>query len=323
MDELVDLLEKKTVAEPEFLCSVEQGSLSGTRGLINQSATCWLNTMVQTIYSMSVFNHTLNKKKQVVETQGSALAKVWLHLIGKLRPDAPEDIKFQKDRVGITLLEIFRAEISRHKVSDDTNGQQSPINNLIQFIELFDIPDIINLFNCRYHTVGKCKCGGGFDRSEGFSPIRRLRSDINLMTNMVAAVQQTTEIINDWYCESCKVKTNLAVTFDLRRAPPIFIFEITKGQKYPSVFVLRATDTTWLHYRLISVIVHIGATSIDSSFGHYKAITLVPAKKFYPGKAGRIYVEYDDTVVTPGVAPESSDAIALRYELEKTSALPV
>lgn len=322
MDKQVDGLEKKSV-EPEFQCSVEQGSLSNNRGLINQAASCWLNTMIQTIYSMTIFNHTLNKKKQIVESSGSALAKVWLHLIGKLRPDAVEDVKFQKERVGITLLEIFRAEIARHEAPDDTNGQQSPINNLIQFIELFDIPDINNLFTYRYQTIGKCKCGSGFDRSEGFNPIKRLRSDVNLLTSMVGAIQQTTEVINDWFCESCKVKTNIVVTFDLRRAPPIFIFEITKGQKYPTTFVLRASEKTWLHYRLISVIVHIGATSIDSSFGHYKAITLVSAKKFYPGKVGRVYVEYDDTVVTPGVAPESNDAIALFYELEKTSPLPV
>lgn len=282
------------VYEPEFVPDV--------CGLVNTGVICYLNTMLQMLFSCSSFNHHMLENKELFSkaaASGNKIGLLYIRLLEenniRLRGDGkvvrmPNPFEVKQCSGSILLRELIDLRKRNKSTSNLLHHHQEDLHEgLTFFIETLTKIDesVADVFNIRYKMDIRCrKCK---DIKEGprekpnimfqlFEEDPILQDALDSKTKIEDYIKQHINIPDDYKCDKCgaintvvnkQVTPNIQQIYRLARISSVIILVFNKYEEkklkfFPDSLDFKSTNGD-LHYELISQVEHYG----NKGGGHY------------------------------------------------------
>lgn len=289
-------------------------------GMVNVGNSCYLNATLQALFHVVSFVQCLlldNTHKNTCGGQGHCLFCAMSKTLDMSR----------------TSYSAFRPQAITSKIEkicgNMRNGQQEDAHEFLTYLldgmqksysigRNSDLDPIQQIFGGDLISTLRCSdCG---KVSENLSPFLDICLDIRNSNSIDEALSShfDKEILDDYKCESCGVKSVTKQT-SIKRPPKSLCIQLSRftyqgkfDKKITistkinlSEYVLEESGTP-LSYRLASMIIHTGSSA---QCGHYTAIALSEDGNYY---------KYDDEKVDPMLTEDvlTSPGYIMFYELE-------
>ncbi|KAH9285858.1 Ubiquitin carboxyl-terminal hydrolase 40 [Echinococcus granulosus] len=256
-------------------------------GIANQGATCYLNTLLQTLlHTPDLTSRLFLMAKKTEVTQLKRILQELLALFSNLLQGdgIPVSAKFLTDSFGWSSDEVLI-----HQDIQELNRLlfEQLENNLKDTSETTLISD---LYKGVFRTTIKClTCGQVSERNDEFQDVNLSVSHCDSIEDALNYHTQTEMLVgeNQYFCENCKSRVNATKTSKFTDLPPILTLSLSRFYFNPKTmeackldkmcsFPILLDMTTYLAskqavpvtYDLFSIVIHAGAAACG---GHYHA----------------------------------------------------
>ena len=194
--------------------------------------------------------------------------------------------KLELPKVNIKTYSLYNSYNSTESSSDQTSSSNSnsDMNEMINEKKKEEINLIENIFQGSLKKIIKCSnCKNEYEFFEPFFslsiPIPNWNSNINHPISLESCLELffDEEMIEDWFCEKCKMKTNSLLTTQIFKIPKVLIIHIIKPFQSSSYYnkqyikfpledlILQTSPDHFYSFSLYSYINYYG----NNKKGHY------------------------------------------------------
>jgi ubiquitin C-terminal hydrolase len=267
-------------------------------GLKNGGALCYMNSMLQVLFSCSSFNQFMLENKENYEElakTGNKLGVAYIELMEELGiQHQPEEFKIKVHNGSKVLRELIDAR-KRSELKGNLlhHRQEDCHEGLTFFIEMLGLghedrtSGVEDLFSIRYRMKIQCRpCKDVKDGPKAppnfmfhlFEETPLLLGSLNSKEAIENYIRRHVNIPEDYKCEKCKIQNkvvnkkvtrNVFQVYSLARLSEIVIlvfnkYESKKVKYFPTSLDFPSKDGT-LHYEVVGQIEHYGT----ARGGHY------------------------------------------------------
>lgn len=232
-------------------------------GFINVGASCYFNTIIQSMLSCTSIINRLKNAKQLSE-----LEKIYLDLYYTIKRNQP---------INNILLKLYNMLLQQSNDRRDlvkfTRGQQDAHELLLFLLDY--MPNIERLFTHRYLIQIRCmNCQKIVSRRYQTNTTIEIETNINNTIDTTTSIKKLHHKIEDYKCDRCSVKGSSLSIATLTMVPEIIVIVFKKYQDKKNIpfdttlYFPTANNTRKLKYELVAQCEHSG----NMHGGHYYAV---------------------------------------------------